>query len=110
MRKTATKKTRTGSSVSRPPGDSMETRVSMAMAHGLRTGDTFTLTSGREVYPMGDGGLLEIGPLQATVTVREGESPPAAYERARGLVEVLYQAEFQIKVSAYKQRKKELDG
>jgi len=110
------KTTRTGrttsSSVSSEPvveGD-MESRVSIALDHGLRAGDSFTLTSGREVYPMGNGGLLEVGPVQAMVHVRDGEKAHEVYSRARALVEVLMHADFEMKRVTYSGRLKELHG
>lgn len=89
-----------------------ETRVSVEAAfdHGLRAGDQFTLTSGRETFAVGERGGFDVGPVTASITVRENEHPSAAYSRARILVEQLYEAEFLLKRKNYFARLKDLNG
>lgn len=91
-----------------PSPDPVEVAIADAVNQGLRFGDVLSFTSGRECYPMGNGGFVEVGPISVTLLVREGERPEQAYQRARALVEVLMQAEFALKKNSYAGRLKEL--
>lgn len=102
--RTTTRPTNSGSS------PSTETAIDEALAQGLRPGDSLTLSSGREVFPMPDGGSFEVGPVTATVLMREGDTAVGVYKRARGLVEVLFQADFAMKKVAHVGRRGELDA
>lgn len=113
MRKRTGKKTRSSRASGEVEGvqcdiDVASAEVGRAFAQGLRTGDTFTLTSGAETYPVGGGGQFTVGPLSATVTLRQGEIPEEVYKRARVMVEVMFEAEFALKASAYEKRRREI--
>lgn len=117
MRTRTAKRTRSsnqsGDTGSREPIDEVKKAnldaVNRAFVDGLRVGDSFTLTSGAETYAL-EGGSVMIGPISATITIRPDEKPDEAYVRSRVLIEALYQAEFEIKINAFKQRRRELCG
>lgn len=65
----------------------------------------FTLTSGREVYPAVGGGEFAVGPVSVTASVRPGEELADVYHRLRAIVEVLFQAEYEMKRTTYYARR-----
>jgi hypothetical protein len=67
----------------------------------MSAGDTLTVTMGKElIFPVKFNGF-EVGPLSTTVTVRDGETPAHAYDRARGVLEQLYAAEFDLQLAQF---------
>lgn len=64
----------------------------------LDAGDSLTVTMGKEIlYPVKFNGV-EVGPLSATVRIRPGETAAQAWGRARGVLEQLFEAEFDLQV------------
>lgn len=70
-------------------------------AAALDEGDVLTVTMGKEViYPVKYNGF-EVGPLSMTVTVRKGETAASAYDRARGVLEQLYETELDLQLKQF---------
>ncbi len=102
--------TATATNSASSPSTELALEVERAVANGLRLGDSLTLTSGRESYPVEGGGLVEVGPVSATVLLHVADEPLVVYKLERALVEVMFQAEFALKQSAYRKRREEFDA
>ena len=96
-----TRTTKKSSDSSQTPEAETEHRRSV----DLRVGDSFTATSGREVYPYKDG-EFELGSVSVTLVLHEGEDAEALVQRAWEALWVVHTAAFNLKFEEYKERLK----
>lgn len=99
--RTRTTTARQPSTSSTPEPGPTDSRESVVRLPAGATLVSFTITAGREVYPLRDGGSFEVGPISATVTVGPAADVDEVYTRLRAIVETMFQAEYQLKAKAY---------
>ena len=72
-------------------------------AQPVASGMLFTLTMGKTtLFPVKFEGF-EVGPISATVTVKEGETYGDVWQRARAALEQLYEAEFDLRLREFQE-------
>lgn len=70
----------------------------------VAAGDSLTITMGKEVYYPGGSQKFngfEVGPMSITVTIRAGESAAQAWVRGRSVLEHLFEAELDLRISEF---------
>ncbi len=72
-------------------------------------GDRITLTLGEETYTPGSGGSFTVGPIQLSVTVREGENNDDAYLRAYYAASLMFEHQLEFKKREFFARTKEVN-
>lgn len=76
----------------------------------METGDTITVTLGEQVFAPIQYNSFRVGPFSCTTTIKEGESPEAAYTRAHNFLircaRIAYTAERNLFFDRYEGRDK----
>jgi hypothetical protein len=70
----------------------------------LDEGDVITVTHGAETYQLGPFASFTTGPVSLSITIRKGEAIDQAYARAHRVLDVAFEAEFELKRHQYFQR------
>jgi hypothetical protein len=75
----------------------------------LDPGDPVRVTIGKETFfPIKFNGF-DVGPVEASTTVRGDETPEDAYVRAATAAEVMFAAQFEVKMRQYFERLARVD-
>ncbi len=78
--------------------------VRVSFDRSIDEGDAVTFTLGKEVYWPHRSAGYEVGPFSVTVRLRKGESPEDLAKRAHHFLDVLFEAEFELKRKQFRER------
>jgi hypothetical protein len=74
------------------------------LGQDLDEGDALTVTLGKELFSPVRYHSFEVGPITVTIKVRSGEASDDAFMRAHRILDVMFEAEFDLKRKQFAER------